>query len=111
MKKTITIGNQTFTVEGTTTGSKSFYGGASYDEIERVYRKPSSYKVDIWHDWCKWAYDYDAMLEISGHNCNFFSISGKVINPSDGKVYALWITYANNRAYEIVDNSEEFEIA
>lgn len=96
----LTIGGERFELCGTTEGSKDFYKGASWDEIESVYGRPSDTKVAIWHDWCKWAYDNDASLDICSHSCMFFSISGKVKH--DEKVYALYITYAHNRAYEIV---------
>lgn len=98
--KMVTIGGEHFELCGTTEGTKSFYSGAAYDEIYNVYGRPSDTKVAIWHDWCKWAYETDAQLEISGHSCMFFSIIGKV--ESEGKVYALYITAAHNRAYEIV---------
>lgn len=98
--KMITIGDERFELCGTTSGSKKFYAGAAYDEIYEVYGRPSDTKVAIWHDWCKWAYKNDAELSISGHSCMFFSISGKVA--VGDKVYALYITAAHNRAYEIV---------
>lgn len=98
--KMITIGDKHFELCDSTSGSKKLYSGAAHDEIYEVYDHPSDTKVAIWHDWCKWAYANNAELAICGHTCYFFSISGKVA--VGDKVYALHITVAHNRAYEIV---------
>lgn len=77
--------------------------GCNRNEIHEVYDRPSHIKELIWYEWCNWCDQLNANgaqcgIEISSHNCNFFSISGSLrIN---GKCYGLWITRAHNRIYE-----------
>ena len=87
--------------------------GANHDEIEGVYRRPSSAKVKVWHSWCKWCEDinnmgYQCELHISSPTCNFFSISGYVIDYSGPYYYNVWITKAHNRLTPIVVVPDEF---
>lgn len=98
-RERITINGETFTLCGTV-DNMSFANGVDENEIFRVYGKPSERKVSIWHEWCKWAKECDADLSISGHSSNFFSIIGNVKH--NGKLYQIYITHANNRAYEVV---------
>ena len=99
-KNTITISGITFELGKPVTRINSVKYGANPREIHEVYGRPSEYKVSIWEEWCKWASECDASLEISGHNSNFFSIIGNVEH--EGRTYILYITYAHNRAYEII---------
>ena len=73
-----------------------------YDDIYDAYRRPSEYKVDIWRDWEEWFYRNDGHCVISSKNCNFFSIEGFVTDRESGKRYFAYITYANNRLYEVL---------
>ena len=80
------------------------YTSADYDEIKRVYGRPSEVKIDIWHEWCEWCYDLNkngmtCELWIYSHSCFSFSIRGRV--QYNGHVYKLWITRDHNRAYII----------
>lgn len=70
------------------------------DEIFDAYGRPSCTKVSIWKSWVEWARNNDAMLKISSHNCNFFTIEG--IAMEDGQLYFLRITARHHRAYKIV---------
>ena len=84
--------------------SVNFVSGAAYDEINNVYYRPSYAKVSVWHSWCDWCFHniengIPCTLEIAGHNCNMFSISGKI--NYEGHVYRLWITRDHNRAFLI----------
>lgn len=77
--------------------------GYDYDEIFDVYGRPSSYKVAIWHEWCEWCEDmnrngFDCGIQIDGHNCNFFTISGSIRQGDD--VVDIWITAQHNRLYK-----------
>lgn len=74
--------------------------GWDEDEIFDVYGRPSCTKVSIWKSWVEWARNNGAMLKISSHNCNFFSIEG--IARKDGQPYFLRITARHYRAYKIV---------
>lgn len=47
-EKTITIGNETFEF------SNNIRTEARYSNIHEAYARPSSLKVAIWVDWCKW---------------------------------------------------------
>lgn len=77
-----------------------------YSDIFSAYDKPSDFKQEIWYDWNGWFIDNfpykDADWFISGKNCMFFTISGKVRMP-DGQAYLLKITYANNYAIRLAD--------
>ena len=98
-RERLTINGETFTVCGTVDRIVLSYG-VDENEIFNVYGRPSETKVSIWRDWCKWARECGASIGISGHSCNFFSIVGNVVY--NGKLYQLYITYANNRLYEVV---------
>ena len=74
--------------------------GWDKDEIYRAYGRPSCTKVSIWHSWVDWARKSYAMLKISSHNCNFFTIEG--IARQDDQPYFLRITARHYRAYKIV---------
>ena len=109
MKKYININGIKFELCGTVTTSSNHHvtGGCSYDLIKQVYGKPSSTKVSIWHDWCKWCEeirntDDNCGISIYSHNCNFFSIDGFYYDHLTDTTYVLWITYCNNRAYKLV---------
>lgn len=79
----------------------------TYSHIDTAYRNPSSDKRSIWYDWSDWFKTLDkAVWRITGKNCNFFTIGGKVqfedSETGELKAYYLVITYAHNRAYEIM---------
>ena len=74
--------------------------GWNDDEIFDVYGRPSCTKVSIWKSWVEWARKSGAMLKISSHNCNFFTIEGMATK--DGQPYFLRITASHHRAYKIV---------
>ena len=81
-----------------------FVSGAVYDEIYEVYDRPSYYKVEVWHEWCRWCFacchgDIPCTLRISSHNCMQFSISGFVL--FEGHTYKIWITRNHNRAFKL----------
>ena len=98
-KNTITINGTTFELGKPVTSINSVKYGANPREIREVYGRPSLHKISIWEEWCKWANECDANLEIRGHNCNFFSIAGNVEH--EGHTYNLWITYAHQRVFEV----------
>lgn len=93
--KRIRLGGEWFDLCGTSDDADVFMGNDE-SEIYRVYGKPSDTKVAIWEDWCRWAKDNHATLRIGGHSCMFFSIYGS-IEDTDGTMYNLYITYANQR--------------
>lgn len=77
--------------------------GCNRNEIFSVYGRPSYTKIDIWNYWCTWCEGLNSQgiqcgIEISSHNCNFFSITGSIV--LDGEVCDLWITYAHNRLFK-----------
>lgn len=86
-----------FEIVGETETTCTFDGNEDA-EIFRAYGKPSDTKIYTWYDWCRWARRNNAQLKIAGHNCNFYSISGYMID-TDGTRYELWITASHNRAY------------
>lgn len=103
-RQTLTINSVEFELFKADAGaSVNFHGtGATYDEIESVYDRPSKIKVGIWHSWRDWCYELNengnpCELWIASYNCMAFSIGGKV--QYDGHVYELWITKCHNRAY------------
>lgn len=109
MKKHININGVEFELCGTATTSLNhrFTDGCSRDLINKVYRRPSSTKVSIWHDWCKWCEeirntDDNCGISISSHNYNVFSIDGFYYDHLTDTTYVLRITYRNNRAYKLV---------
>lgn len=76
--------------------------GCNRDEIFDHYDRPSNTKISIWNDWCDWCDKMNRLgftcgIEISGHNCNFFTITGSV--RKDDEVLHLWITASHNRLY------------
>ena len=104
--RVVTINGKVFKLFMADAGAsvKFRYTSADYDEIKRVYGRPSEFKIDIWHDWCKWCYEKNkngmpCELWIDSHSCFSFSIRGKV--QYNGHVYNLWITRDNSRAYLI----------
>ncbi len=77
--------------------------GAVYDEIRRVYDRPSQRKIATWTGWCNWAFKcikngIDVGIEIVSHNVMMYSITGEV-RDLDGTKYELWITRDHNRAF------------
>ena len=98
--ETIKIGNEYFELCGETNTRGSARYGANSNEIFSVYGRPSSAKVSIWHDWCKWADEVNANLDIASHTAHFFTINGNV--EVDGEVYQLYITAMHNRAWKVV---------
>ena len=79
--------------------------GYDYDEIYKVYDRPSRAKVGIWHDWCEWVDEmlhagYKCGIEISGHSCFSFSITGSIRNDDTDEVYDIFITRDHNRLYK-----------
>lgn len=97
----IRFGDRWFELCGETTRYHIFDGN-DVSEIYDVYGAPSETKVEIWKDWCKWAYDNHAHLRIGGHSCHFYSIYG-TLQDADGTLYSLEITYAHNRCYIVND--------
>lgn len=104
--RTITINNKTFELNKTTDCNRQFIGhGADRNAIYNVYNRPSVRKASIWVWWCNWLDEIirnggDGHLHISGHNCNFFTISGWVANDETGsECVPVYITYAHQRAY------------
>lgn len=75
------------------------YAAGTKNNIFDVYGRPSKRKQSIWLAWADWCKKFDCMLYIAGHTCNFFTIDG--FCTYNGKKYALQITYAHNRAYEM----------
>lgn len=105
-KQRISLGGQSFEVSKMDSKLARGIQGCDHNEIYSVYARPSSTKVAIWEQWCKWCnYMNDSGLfecgiHIQGHNSNFFSIGGYVVDVTDGTVYALYITHAHNRIIE-----------
>lgn len=100
--RTIVLCGEIFEVHKSNANNVAPITGYNWDEIFDVYGRPSTYKVDIWHYWCRWCNDmnksgYKCGIEISSHNCNFFTISGSV--RKDDEVIDIWITARHNRAY------------
>lgn len=91
--------------------SLSYHGFRLTQNLTDVYKKPSAEKVKTFNAWWLWFYDLkrDCGIEnewaITGHNCNFYSLGGKIrftdSETGELKAYALHITYLNNYAYEI----------
>ena len=104
-KGTIVINGVAFELKhGDSFDSVNFVSGAVYNEINKVYGHPSDAKVRVWHSWCDWCFNniengIPCTLDIASHNCNMFSISGKI--NYEGHVYRLWITIDHNRAFLI----------
>lgn len=100
VKEHITINGETFSIEGKTT---SRYNVSCANYIENIfdhYDRPSQTKIAIWRDWCDWACECGARLDIASHNCFRFTIKGYI--EYNGKFYNLYITDQHNRAYEVV---------
>lgn len=72
-----------------------------YDDIYGAYGRPSKYKIDIWKDWKEWFNRNNGYCVISSKNYKFFTIEGYVTDKETGKRYFAYITYANNRLYEV----------
>lgn len=70
--------------------------------VDDVYGRCSDVKRSIWREWSDWFYNNNGMCTVTGHNCNFFTIEGKVDDMETGKKYWCYITYANNYCYELV---------
>ena len=100
VKEHLTINNETFSIEGTTNKLHVVSWGNDERDIFEAYGRPSQTKIAIWRDWCKWARESGASLEISSHNIFRFTIRGNV--EYNGKVYNLYITDCYNRAYEVI---------
>lgn len=102
-KKTIELCGITFENCGKCDKVRVIPGSYAYDAIYSVYGRPSQSKVYIWHTWCEWVDEmnkkgYNVSIQISSHNCMFFSISGSIVF-TNGRKAAIWITHANNRIY------------
>jgi hypothetical protein len=72
-------------------------------EIYEVYARPSVIKIAIWNSWCDWCEQmnqlgYECGIEISSHNCNFFTIAGNLVY--EDEVCDLCITAKHNRLYK-----------
>ena len=67
-----------------------------------VYGRPSQTKIAIYEDWERWFLDNDGYCGVVSHNCNFFTINGRVIDQITSKEYYCYITASHNRAYEII---------
>ena len=107
MKKHININGVEFELCGTVATSPKHREGCSFDEIYEVYDRPSSTKVSIWQDWCKWCIeirisDDNCGISISSHNVSHFSIDGFYYDHLTDTTYVLWITHCHNRAYKLV---------
>ena len=78
------------------------------DDLFRKYKKPSSMKLAIWHDWCDWAEDIgDTYIQVRGANYNFFSIEGLTL--VDGNRYYIEITHSHNYLYPVEVVQDKFE--
>ena len=68
-------------------------------DLYNHYKKPSSIKLAIWHDWCEWATNNEAYLQIRSANPNFFTIEGLI--EYEGKYYYIDITRKHNWLFPI----------
>lgn len=98
--KTITINNEVFELEKPMT--KLDLPACSFKSVDDVYGRPSDTKRRIFQSWFDWFRMNDGYCGVQSHNCNFFTIGGLVRDKDSGKEYYCYITYAHNRAYEIV---------
>lgn len=71
-------------------------------DVDDVYANPSQRKRAIYNEWFYWFHANDGYCGVMSYNCNFFTINGIVTDKESGKRYYCYITYAHNRAYEIV---------
>lgn len=74
----------------------------SMRDIDDVYARPSTRKRVIFDNWLNWFVDNDGYCGIKSYNSNFFTIEGVVVDNETRKRYYCYITYAHNRAYEII---------
>ena len=66
------------------------------------YGRYSEAKRRIWEAWKRDIYDIDptAMIWVSSHNCNFFTISA-IVTVGD-KLYYMYITHTRQEVHEIL---------
>ena len=98
--KTITINNETFELGKPIT--KFDLPACSFNSVDDVYERPSDTKRIIFQSWYDWFVSNDGYCGVQSYNSNFFTLSGLVRDKDTGKEYYCYITYAHNRAYEIV---------
>jgi hypothetical protein len=78
------------------------------DDLFRKYKKPSSIKLAIWHDWCDWAKDFGyAYIQVRGASPNFFSIEG--LSLVGDTWYYVEITHTHNYLYPIEIIEDEIQ--
>lgn len=98
MKKNITIDNRTFEVKRSKYANANNLYRYSHRGIYQCYDRPSTTKVEIYHDWEKWVYMNDVeYFGIKSYNSNIFTLQG-LIN-YQGQIYILEITPTRNTAY------------
>ena len=91
------------TINGTTyTESKkaleAYTAPIAATDIYDAYSRPSYRKIRIWEEWEK---ELTGSIWIKGYNSTHFSIAGVTKDEASGKEYAVFITSANNYAYEL----------
>lgn len=98
--KTITINGKTFELGKEMTALD--VPSISRRDVDDVYSRPSNRKRVIFMNWFNWFMANDGYCGVMSYNCNFFTINGIVTDNESGKRYYCYITYAHDRAYEIV---------
>lgn len=98
--KTITINGKTFELGKAMT--KLDMPTVSRRDVDDVYANPSNRKRVIFMNWFNWFMANDGYCGVYSYNSNFFTINGIVVDNETNKEYYCYITYAHNRAYEIV---------
>lgn len=71
-------------------------------DVSDCYTRPSMCKLSIFNEWSNWFINNEGYCGVSSYNCNFFTINGIVTDKETKKRYYCYITYAHNRAYEII---------
>lgn len=96
--KTVKIGNEVFEVIKKRGGVPRL--NTRYSNIYSAYESPSYSKVNIWHYWNNFAYEYGlSSAFITGNNCQTFTINFELENPETGEAGLAVITKAHNRLY------------
>lgn len=103
-KVVITFNGRTFEDR---TGKKHIRISIESYDLSGVYGKPSTTKKEIWEDWLKWATEVEKVsarveyvsLWINSHNCNMFTIGGKIVYNS-GDIAHIYITPTKQEYWE-----------
>ena len=94
----IELGGKRFTLD---TKREKGYTPIVSCTIYDAYKRPSTTKCSIWHEWYEWFLHNNGWCCISSHNSNFFSIQGYVRNSETQQLYFCYITYANNYCVKV----------